>query len=362
MAWTKAKTAIVVGVGVLLAAGTTTIAIKEIQKHQPCNRAVILEGTYSCEDKVSPVGFNGETSSLGVFHVLIQGNSWIINYQDFSALTNSRALSSAVDASCDGTNIYLVHTVNPALINEITKGTEIDTNTFLSHQAEIYTGVYPPAIETLTYNLWVAFASSGVLSNATGTTKPPIGADLSKFYNDNFECDYAWKTNVEGKYPRELVMKSSGRWFQRDRHNGKLDFLDLGPPYEKGFTMAMGRWLEATNIAGVFAPMEYEFSTFITKPHATNAADLILRTTFQCSVTNVQLVGIQPIPPGLAGQNTRVDDHRFAGRGYATATYFITNKWPKVDDSQLTNVLRATPKVSLEAEALKQLGFQPPAP
>jgi RNA polymerase sigma factor (sigma-70 family) len=34
MAWTKAKTAIVVGVGVLLAAGTSTVAIKEIQKHR----------------------------------------------------------------------------------------------------------------------------------------------------------------------------------------------------------------------------------------------------------------------------------------------------------------------------------------
>jgi uncharacterized protein (TIGR03435 family) len=34
MAWTKMKTAIVVGVGVLLAAGTTTVTIKEIQAHQ----------------------------------------------------------------------------------------------------------------------------------------------------------------------------------------------------------------------------------------------------------------------------------------------------------------------------------------
>jgi uncharacterized protein (TIGR03435 family) len=33
MAWTKAKTAIVVGVGVLLAAGTTTVTVKEIQHH-----------------------------------------------------------------------------------------------------------------------------------------------------------------------------------------------------------------------------------------------------------------------------------------------------------------------------------------
>ncbi len=34
MAWTKAKTAIVVGVGVLLAAGTTTVTVKEIQEHR----------------------------------------------------------------------------------------------------------------------------------------------------------------------------------------------------------------------------------------------------------------------------------------------------------------------------------------
>jgi uncharacterized protein (TIGR03435 family) len=34
MAWTKAKTAVVVGVGVLLAAGTTTITVKEIQEHR----------------------------------------------------------------------------------------------------------------------------------------------------------------------------------------------------------------------------------------------------------------------------------------------------------------------------------------
>jgi uncharacterized protein (TIGR03435 family) len=35
MAWTKAKTAIVVGVGILLAAGTTTVTMKEITDHQP---------------------------------------------------------------------------------------------------------------------------------------------------------------------------------------------------------------------------------------------------------------------------------------------------------------------------------------
>lgn len=37
MAWTKMKTAVVVGAGVLLAAGTATVAVKEIQKHEDEN-------------------------------------------------------------------------------------------------------------------------------------------------------------------------------------------------------------------------------------------------------------------------------------------------------------------------------------
>ena len=34
MAWTKMKTAVVIGVGILFAAGTTTVTLKEIQKHE----------------------------------------------------------------------------------------------------------------------------------------------------------------------------------------------------------------------------------------------------------------------------------------------------------------------------------------
>jgi len=37
MAWTKAKTAIAVGTGILFAAGTTTVTVKEIQKHEAEN-------------------------------------------------------------------------------------------------------------------------------------------------------------------------------------------------------------------------------------------------------------------------------------------------------------------------------------
>src|SRR5208283_5085149 len=97
------------------------------------------------------------------FHVLLQGNSWIINFKDSSALMNASVPYSGADASCDGTNIYLVRTSNPANL----------AGGVISQTAQIYSGVYPPTCETFTHNLWLAFASASVLSNATGKAKPP---------------------------------------------------------------------------------------------------------------------------------------------------------------------------------------------
>jgi hypothetical protein len=209
--------------------------------------------------------------------------------------------------------------------------------------------------------LWLAFASGSVLSNASGTAKPVMGSDLSMFYNTNFVCNYVWTTNGEDRCPRELILKSSGRRFQRDRlNNGKLGFLILPPPYQDGFTMAVGHWLQTTNVAGVFVPVEYEFSTFFPKSRATNVADLSPGYSFQCTVTNAYSDQIPSIPIPREGEATLVSDHRFAGKGYATATYAITNKWPAANDPKMAGILLTTPKASLEEEALRQHGFKPP--
>jgi len=56
MAWTKAKTAIVVGVGVLLAAGTTTVTIKEIQNYRDGNYSWQVENaTLEMLGKIPPM-------------------------------------------------------------------------------------------------------------------------------------------------------------------------------------------------------------------------------------------------------------------------------------------------------------------
>ena len=54
MAWTKAKTAIVVGVGVLLAAGTTTVTVKEIVRYRDENLWRVPNFKPNVLDKVAP--------------------------------------------------------------------------------------------------------------------------------------------------------------------------------------------------------------------------------------------------------------------------------------------------------------------
>jgi hypothetical protein len=307
--------------------------------------AVFLDGTYSADSKL-PV-FSPAVSSRGAFHVVLQKDSWIINYQDFLALTNPMVPYSAVEASCDGTNIYAVRTTNPGIM----------AKEVVSHTAQVYSGLYPPPSEFLTHQLWLAFASASVLSKATGKTKPVVSTDLSVFYNKDFLWDYCWTTNEE--YPRELVLRSPGHLFQRMMNkNGELGFIDFGPPYQNGYKGAEAHWLQTTYIGGSYVPTKYEFTRFLTLVDATNEAQLDQLYRFQCSVTNASIAEAQSVPPDQHGL-VLVQDHRFAKRGYATLTWFMTNQWPSAGDPELVKLVSRSAKASLEAEALQQLGFSP---
>ncbi|MGO8678150.1 MAG: hypothetical protein ACLQVX_20090 [Limisphaerales bacterium] len=256
---------------------------------------------------------------------------------------------SAVDASCDGTNVYAARTTNPGLMR----------GGVISQTAQVYSGVYVPPCEVFTHHLWLAFASAGVLSNAIGTTKPVVSTDLSVFSNKNVVCDYLWTTNEE--YPRELAFRSPGHLFQRQMtENGKLGFIQFGPPCHKGLTCAEAHWLEATNVEGFYVPTKYEFIRFVTVVGATNATRLERLYTFQCSVTNAALADAGSVPPDQH-EPALVSDHRFADRGYATLTYLVTNKWPDPAGPELGKLMSPSAKRPLEAEALQQLGFSPPS-
>lgn len=345
----KATAVLVAIAAALLAAGGSLSAAG------PEPHAVRLEGLYTYRN-VNPVLVgNIQLSNTGFFQVTVQGTRWIISFESLSAKVDPNALYGRVDASCDGTNVYVVHTMSPALIRQGVDPVE----------AKFYPGVLAPPLEREPYNLWLAFISSLVWTNSTGAGKPPNTPDLSLFYNTNFFCFYSWEAPQGEPCVRKLVLRSPGRILTRDlRRNGRLRYVSLPPPYANGYLMGLGCWRAMTNFWGLVAPTRYEFSYFRRKQDAASEADLTEGYRCECVVTNAyEVSGQLRIPAGLPEAGwVFVTDHRFAHQGRATVRYSLTNQWSPAVAERVNRFAMAAPKQSLEEQALQQHGFKPPAP
>jgi hypothetical protein len=327
---------------------------------------VTIQGTYYEKNDSPIMAFDGEMHGLGTFQITIQKPFWIVKYQDASALANGQVLYSGAEASFDGTNIYVNHDVNPLILtqnaahksNADFQGAN-DTSDLCRRMAQIYNGSYPPTIEPFIHNFWLAFLAESALTNSSGTAKPVLATDLSMFYDTNYVCDYRWEIKDGSNGSRNLIFRSNGRWFQRDRlKNGRLGFVTLGKPYDKGFTLIDGAWHEATNLAGISLPLNYELKAYLPKPNAHDSNDLTSWYRFGCIVTNVSLASAAiefPVP----SETSFVTDHRFISDGYPNVTYYVTNAWLNLPSDYLTEALARAPKMSLESASLLQLGFNP---
>jgi hypothetical protein len=285
----------------------------------------------------------------GTFRIAIQGSNWVIGCDYTSATSNSKSLYLRVDASCDGQNIYVVHALNPSVVAQ-----NVEKN-----EAAVYPGIYPPPQERETYYLWLAFVSSTIFADTHGMAKPPNTPDLSMFYNTNIWCRYEWATN--SGCARELVLKTEGNILVRDKsHNGALISYSLKPPYQDGYMLANARWINMTNVLGIFVPMQYEYSSFAPKPAAASSTDLQKIYSYNCKVTNVFTAPIPAVPAALQGdREVFVFDHRFFSNDVATLTYSWTNSWHELTKAKLEKRLEGVPKETLEEQSLKQHGFIP---
>ena len=118
-----------------------------------------------------------------------------------SASTNGTERDAELQTSCDGKNTYVVHILNPLVLNRRaakadSKGTRKSRLTTV--EANIYPGVCPAPMETHAYNLWIAFLSRTVWNKTSGKAKPPGTMDLSLFYNPDVFCEYVWCNRVAG--------------------------------------------------------------------------------------------------------------------------------------------------------------------
>ncbi|MGH7951035.1 MAG: TIGR03435 family protein [Limisphaerales bacterium] len=108
MAWTKTKTAIVVSAGILLAAGTTTVTVKEVQKHhhyswQVENPGPGLVDSASPQVKIVPTIFSPPGGTLNM------GNGTIVGIQ--------QTLNNLLGAAYDVDRYHVVFQTEPPVGN-----------------------------------------------------------------------------------------------------------------------------------------------------------------------------------------------------------------------------------------------------
>ena len=323
---------------------------------------LIMRGTY--DYTINPDDPKPRFSARYNFEVTVSSCSWIISYEDLSAATNADILNVKSTASCDGTNIYVVRIQSENAVKKAW-GNRFESvkNDLPTATAEIFPGIYPPPDEFVLQKIWFAFASSCVFSSSGGREKPPYGVDLAIFYNNtNFYCDYFWTSNENQTGSRQIILMSDGYTFSRDEKNGELRRVKYAPPYDKGFTNAIGYWSQGRNIAGLFCANEFEFTEFGPKIGARNSADLLRHYTYKCIVTNVRTATIDLIPAKLPDGKILVTDRRFEKEGYSKINYLAPNGWIAADDPFVASRLKNSQKSTLENEAKISLGVLHPDP
>lgn len=269
------------------------------------------------------------------FDVTLDRCKWLIQFTNVNPTAND-ADDLSTRAAYDGTNIYIIQ--------------------FPSGNADVSVGNYPYAREVHLQDLWLAFASQCVLSNADGFAKPPLPIDIGIFTKSDYNCRYAWVKSSDG-VPEKLLFTADS-YFGRNHLTGEVVHQKFPAPYGDGYTLAEGDWVSATNVLSTLIPTHFEFTIFGPKLNGSNAADLSKLVSFYCLVTNI-IVTASPVMPPKLPSPAFIKDRRFADLGHAYISYVITNGiWPSENDHRIRELLAYAPKFSAEDEALAELGIR----
>ncbi|MGA9449718.1 MAG: sigma-70 family RNA polymerase sigma factor, partial [Verrucomicrobiia bacterium] len=176
MAWAKAKTAIVMGAGVLVVAGVTTVAIDKIQEPKTYltpisdNREYVFSGKVRYQLLLPPVRFD----RLYDFEIQVQGRQWAAKIEPIYSRTDGTNDLFAPDyeiASYDGKTAYdLVWsgtiTSNYLASNNIGGPGQVRSLAQVNFgQASLFQEEIPWGMTPVIAHLWLTFGSQYFLSS-----------------------------------------------------------------------------------------------------------------------------------------------------------------------------------------------------
>jgi RNA polymerase sigma factor (sigma-70 family) len=249
MAWTKAKTAVIVGLGVLLAGGAYFVAANTIWAEK---------NNFEAEGYI----YYGTSGQTRPFQAYVNGNKWLIR-TPFN--TNGIVYS---EESFDGTYLYQYTQLASA-------GNSQNSSIGYIERDDI------PAFNSRVLPIWLAYGASRYFDKVTGTVVRPflVASGLRRDRDHLLEVE--WQRSPEAPFaPSYLYCQ------------------------EKNYRY---RVLEFTNFAGLHIPSKFVFETFRRGASLTNAPQYLVNGFLTKITKPATRQNFKPVMDG----HTVVEDWRF---------------------------------------------------
>jgi RNA polymerase sigma factor (sigma-70 family) len=317
MAWTKAKTAIVAGVIVLLAAGMATFAVKTNEAHAENPTVFTVEGIVSTEGRQSPFDTNRVFKSDGkfLFSYSTNGTWWIqftYQHQSFAGVPASDAqIATMIDDKRISGGMRQI-------VTSLLKSNEPKPKNLIA-SAEVRSNIFPDMSQQELFLPWLSLCQNPELP-LIGTNLIHINFQHELFNNPKDEGSFTESfLEPERQFVSELTITNNGTIFLADGTT-----MEYPSPFNNGFVSASYKVLNTTNYHGITFPLETVLYQYAPLPNGKSPQD-----TYQAVVTklNVQQIGVGGRNLTLAPVPSRVlaMDNRLRLNNNMTMNYVVTN-------------------------------------
>jgi RNA polymerase sigma factor (sigma-70 family) len=344
MAWSQAKTAIIAGALILLAAGAATVTVEKIIPPAPI--IIRIEGTgqavLSTTLLVGPTtrpdakhekfveDYNQHRKVLsriietGRMTILTDGKSYRISIvsQSGGTLTND-ANDVTADYGCDGVDTFAVSDQLSAVHQ---------THEGLGGFA--WSGRFPDGerrVPPLVQAAWMAYCSSDYFNLSSNQTGLRLGNMFSILWPDFITNQVIYWTN--STLP-QTITGWSRNWVTAQRTNSlqPVKAIEL-PQYPGGFKAWRFTASDPITIGNVLVPRQIKLETFFPKPPntATTGEETVpMRTvTFVADSVEIEKGKLDPLPP-VSVPDLKVMDSRFqdVAASFVVTSHATSQGWP----------------------------------
>jgi RNA polymerase sigma factor (sigma-70 family) len=344
MAWGTTKTAVTIGMGILLATGIVATASKWLWFDGDDKIRFEAEGTLTYA--TTPDSTNSYTDTKH-FIVARNGRIWKIRTITEKQERTGRGgpIPDSVDLyyemGFDGTNIYTLKQQDENKILSTVPAN--DRNKWVFAEGRVEKADSPPGMDIYKlFPVWLVYCSAPYFKNLDGDK-----AVSPTFATRDFLTEAITRKQQPAKWNlNDKFFLKEASWFSDGKveahwPDGRITIEKYRPPYDKPFVETHFENLSWTNWNGISMPSSFKIVTYWPDYTSTNVARFKVAATYTGTLEQIRnLEKFSPVPELTT--RTFITDWRIKTRGniHGQNSYVSTNRWDRADD------IRLFPKIS----------------